>query len=154
VCPEVVGPISFERGESVEILQLGKREEGRCLDNIDAKDFCKTMMVQIKGVLKRKKTITVRFHDSSVLDHVNVLGWPASCYVADNNLLEERPVPGEAYKERGRLVHVRRRRDIPCWDGRKVAGGLSFRGEGEVVDDGRRLCRLWFVDDFGYFCGC
>ncbi len=94
--PEIVVPLLLQRRIDVEILQLGKSEEGGCGDNTDPEDLCEAAVVEIKWVLEREFAVTVRVHSACVFDDVDVAGRPSCCYVADNDLLQEAPVAGEA----------------------------------------------------------
>ena len=92
-------PSVFQCCERIEVLQLGKGEESRCRDDIDMEKLGQALIVKIKRILKSKKVIAIRMHDSSVLDHVDVFWRPSCCDVGDNSLLKEGPISREANKE-------------------------------------------------------
>ena len=43
--PEVVRPTVFQRRVDEEILHLGKSEESRSVNDVDAEDFSKTVVI-------------------------------------------------------------------------------------------------------------
>lgn len=75
-------------------------------------------MVKIERILESEKVMAIRMHDSSVLDHVDVLRRPSCCDVGYNSLLKERPVAREANEERSGFVHMRSGGSVPEGDRR------------------------------------
>ena len=126
----------LECGVDEKILHLGKSEESRRVDDVDTQDVSEPMVIEVEGILHREQAVTVAVHDAGVLDHVDVLRWPAGRDVAHDYLLEETPIAGEAYEERGRFVDMGRRRGVPFWYRGKVAWGAGFGGERKVINDG------------------
>lgn len=64
-------------------------------------------MVKIERVLKGEKVLTIRMHDSSVLDHVDVLWRPSCRDVGYDSLLKERPIARKANEEWSCFIDVR-----------------------------------------------
>ena len=116
-------------------------------------------MVKIERVLEGEKILSIRMHNSSVLDHINVFWRPSCCDVGYDRLLKERPVAREANEEWSRLIDVGSGRCIPRWDRREVSGRCRRCCERKGIYDRRRSCggkRLmkwcWFQGRCGFFC--
>ena len=105
----------LERGVDEEILHLCKGEESRRVDDIDAEDLGETVVIEVERILESELAVTVAVHDASVLDDVDIFWRPARGDIADDYLLEQAPVAGEADKEGCRLVDMRGGWSVPFW---------------------------------------
>ena len=74
------------------------------------------MMVKEERVLKGKKIISIRKHDSSVFHHIDVFWRPSCCNIGHDSLLKKGPVAREANKKGSGLIDVRSGRNIPWRD--------------------------------------
>ncbi len=86
--PEIVGEIVINGFGEVKILQLSKGLQSRCGHDIYSEDVGKAVVVHIEWVRRAELSIFVRIEGACILDDVDVAGWPAGCYVADNHLLQ------------------------------------------------------------------
>ena len=80
-------PFLVQGGVDVEVLQLRKGEEGRCGNYMNAKGFCKAVVVDVEWILECEKAVTVRMHGACIFDDVYVVRRPTSCDVGNDNLL-------------------------------------------------------------------
>ena len=144
--PEVVGPVALEGGEGVEVLELGKGEEGWGGEDVDAQDGGEAVLVEVEGVLEGEEAETVAVHHACIIDDIDVGGGPAGSDVADDDLLEEAPIAGETDEEGGGFGDVGGGGLVPLGDWGEVGGGGGTRRQGEVVEDWRGGCWLGLVE--------
>ena len=95
VGPEVVREVVVDGLGEVKVLQLGEGLQGRCGDDVDAKELGETVVVEVERVLGREEAILIRIKGPRVFHHVYIFWWPAGRDVANDRLLQQRPVARE-----------------------------------------------------------
>jgi hypothetical protein len=76
VTPEIRRVVSLNCCPEEEVLQLRKREEGRCRNDVDF-EHVQAGMVEEEGILEREEAVFIRFHGASVLEDINIFGGPS-----------------------------------------------------------------------------
>ena len=72
---------------NIKVLQLCKSKQGGSRNHVDTKDRSQAVIINIKRILKRKLSVSVRLHGPCIFDYIYVAWWPSSRNVRDNRLL-------------------------------------------------------------------